>query len=72
MSVLPENVTLKQIADQAGAELHKVQYVIKSRGIKPARRVGNTQLFSPEAAGIIHDELVKIRAKRKQPESLGV
>lgn len=57
-------VTVGEIASRAGVPVHRVTYVIDSRGIEPLGRAGQARVFSEEAAGAIAAELRQIAAAR--------
>ena len=42
-------LTISEIARLLGQPWYKVDYVVKSRGIKPVLRAGGVRIFSPEA-----------------------
>ena len=51
------HLTLRQIADKAGVEIHTARYAIRSRNIAPAKWVGSTRLFAGADARKIINEL---------------
>ncbi len=53
--------TVTEICRRCGVERHQVTYLIRARGIKPARRVGAVRVFSAEQADQIANELVRRR-----------
>lgn len=57
--------TTGQIAERFGARLHQVEYVIKSRGIKPTARAGHYRLYNEKAVGLIGRELRAIAANKE-------
>ncbi len=48
-----ELLTVRQIAQEAGVELHKVQYIARTRKIPSARRVGVFRMYDRKAANQI-------------------
>ena len=60
--VLKELATIAQIADRHGVPVHRVSWIVKTRGIEPAFWVGNTRAF--DAAG---EERI-VRELHDQPE----
>ncbi len=50
-------VTVQQIAARCTCPVHRVEYVLRTRGIPASARAGNTRLFSPEAVDRITQEL---------------
>lgn len=55
-----------EIARRAGVPVHRVTYVIESRGIAPQGRAGQARVFSDEAAERILAELARIGVARQQ------
>jgi hypothetical protein len=55
-------LTIGQIAKQLDWPIHRVDYLIRSRGMKPAMRVGNLRVFSDT----ILDRLRNEHAQGKQ------
>lgn len=53
------------IADRLGVPLHRVNYVIDSRGIAPTATAGRIRLFDSEAVEAIADALRRIDAARE-------
>ncbi|HZL33898.1 MAG TPA: hypothetical protein VFC78_01230 [Tepidisphaeraceae bacterium] len=53
------------IAKTSGKPQHKVEYVIKSRGIKPIARAASANIYSDADADRIVAELQKIDQQRK-------
>lgn len=62
--------TIGELARALGESEHRVSYVIGSRGIKPARRVGVLRMF-PTAATLkrLRREFDGIAARRTSPVS---
>ena len=56
--------TIGRIAEKLGARPHRVDYVVKSRGIAPAARAGTLRLFDREGVARIRYELNSIDARR--------
>ena len=56
--------TVGTVARKFGAPVHQVEYVIRSRKIKPDGRAGNLRVFSAESVAVIGRELRKIRLHR--------
>lgn len=52
-------VTSGEIAERCGVKLHKVVYLLRSRGIQPIRRFANIRIFSPETADLVASELAR-------------
>ncbi|MCC6322111.1 MAG: hypothetical protein IT438_11830 [Phycisphaerales bacterium] len=62
--------TVGEIARRLEREVHEVQYVIRTRGIKPEARAGNLRIFSEAAVARIASELRRIDAEREGPHGL--
>ena len=52
--------TVGEIARRLGVPVHRVQYVVRSRGISPACRAGNAHVFSEADAAFIGHEIARI------------
>ena len=63
----PTLPTIGVIAQKLGEPLHRVEYVIKSRGIKPVGFAGNARIFSDAAVDRISSELQRIDRDRGVP-----
>jgi hypothetical protein len=61
---MSEFLTPAQIAGKVGLPLHRVVYVIRSRQIPEARRVGNIRLFDPAAVEAVLGGLQQISERR--------
>ena len=59
--VLP---TVGEIARQLDEPLHRVEYVIRSRGIRAESRAGNCRVFSETAVNRIDSEIRRIDAEK--------
>lgn len=60
--VLP---TVGVIAQESGRPVHTVEYVIRSRNIKPIGFAGNARVFSESAVQRIKSELNRIAEDRE-------
>ncbi len=49
--------TVGEIARHHSAPVHRVEYLIRARGIKPTSRAGNLRIFNDEAVALIGLEL---------------
>jgi hypothetical protein len=58
--------TVGEIARRTNRPIHKIEYVIRSRGIKPARIAGNCRIFAEEDVQRIAKELDAIDAARQE------
>lgn len=45
MSKTDEFVTIPAIAQRSGFPIHRVEYAVQSRGIKPVGKLGNARIF---------------------------
>jgi len=52
------------VAQELGAPLHRVQYVLDSRGIAPSARAGRLRLLDAKAVEAIRQALAEIDARR--------
>lgn len=52
--------TVGEIARRLNRPIHRVEYVIKSRDIKPAATAGNARVFSEADVAHIESELARI------------
>ena len=51
------------VARELGVPLHRVQYVLRTRGIMPAARAGRLRLLDGKAVGAIRDALAGMGRK---------
>jgi len=58
--------TVGEIARRTGRPIHKIEYIIRARGIKPARIAGNCRIFSEDDVRRITAELDAIEAARQE------
>jgi DNA-binding transcriptional MerR regulator len=58
--------TVGELARRAGVPVHRVTYVIETRGIAPIGRAGQARVFSQEAAEQVLEELQQINRLRPQ------
>jgi len=61
---LPYFPTVGEIARRTGYPQHRVEYVIRSRDIRPTARAGNARIFSEADVDRIASELRRIDAER--------
>jgi hypothetical protein len=59
--------TTGQIAKDAGVELHRVLYVIRTRGIVEDARIGNLRVYGPTKCRQILKEVEEIKDDQAQP-----
>lgn len=65
---IPKLRTTGEIAEELCSPFHKVVYVIKSRHIEPAVKIGPCRAFDDETFGRIRDELKKMSVARQRVE----
>ena len=56
----PSMPTIGEIARRLGATIHRIEYVIRARGIRPCGWAGNARVFDEEAVKAIATELQRI------------
>lgn len=57
----PESLlTVGELARRLGRPVHAIEYLIRSRGIKPCGRAGNARVFSQADLQFIEGELRRI------------
>lgn len=61
---LPREITIGEIARRTQKPIHCIQYVIRTRNIRPMKRAGNVRIFSDADATYIASELRRIDADR--------
>lgn len=64
----PSLDTVGRIAERLGVPLHRVQYVVDRKGIKPTAFAGRLRLFDRAAVARIRHELNAIDARRATGE----
>jgi hypothetical protein len=57
--------TVGEIARRLGVPLHKVEYVIRARGIAPPGWAGNARVFTDADVAQIGSELKRIAAEKE-------
>jgi len=62
---VPSCLTVGEIARRLGCPLHRVEYLIRSRHIRPASRAGLLRVFSPEDMRRIASDLNRMDSKRE-------
>jgi hypothetical protein len=64
--------TIGEIARRLGVAPHRVEYVIRARGMRPCGWAGNARVFPEDAIGSIANELDRIeRAKSRDRADAG-
>lgn len=56
--------TVGEIARRLGKPIHRVEYIIKARGIRPSGRAGNCRVFTEADVAYIAAELRRIDAEK--------
>ena len=67
---MPLFPTVGTIAEELDEPLHRVEYVIRSRRIKPCGMAGNARVFSESDVERIASELRRIDAERFEGQRL--
>ena len=64
---VPSLLTPGRVAERLGVPLHRVQYVLRSRGrtIRPVARAGRLRLYNLGAVERVRRELASIEARRE-------
>lgn len=57
--------TVGEIARRIGYPLHRVEYIIRSRGIEPTGRAGNARVFTDADVSRIAGELRRIDGEKE-------
>ncbi len=55
-------ITMRAIAEATGFPLHRVRYIVSSRGVSPSRRAGQVFVFSEVQRDFIVSELHRAQA----------
>ena len=63
---VPTVPTVGEIARRIGKPVHRIEYVIRSRGIQPSGRAGNARVFTDADVERIASELRRIDAEKGQ------
>lgn len=61
----PRLPTIGEIARRHNVPLHRVEYVISARKIRPRGRAGNALVYSEKDVEIVGEELNRISRERK-------
>ncbi len=59
-----EELTTGEIAKRHDVPRYKIEYIVESRGIEPARRIGILRLYDSDAQARIKDALDAINARK--------
>lgn len=63
-AVIPSIPTIGEIARRLGVSNHRVEYVIRTRDIRPCGWAGNARVFSEEDVERVADEISRIQEER--------
>jgi len=63
---VPEALTVGVIARQLNVPVHRVEYVIRSRNIKPSSRAGSAYVFAESDLQYIGSEIRRIDREREE------
>jgi hypothetical protein len=63
LSLQPES-TVGVIARQMGEPIHRIEYIIRTRNIRPTRIVGRYRVFDEAAVNLIVAELRRIDQRK--------
>ena len=65
----PTLPTIGEIARRLGEPIHRIEYVIRARGIRPTGWAGNARVFPDEAVEAIAMELHRIDAAKGRDQN---
>ncbi len=63
-ATVPLEPTVGEIARRIGCPIHRVEYVIRARGLTPKGRAGNARVFTEDDVQFIASEIRRIDAER--------
>jgi len=66
----PSMPTIGEIARQLGVPTHRVEYIIRARGIRPCGRAGNARVFDEIGVEAIAAELERIEMAKVRDREL--
>lgn len=66
----PSIATIGEIARRLAVPVHRIEYVIRARGIPPCGRAGNTRVFAEETVKTIAAALQQIEGAKSHRERL--
>ena len=55
--------SIGQIATSLGVAVHHIEWIVRSRGVKPDFRAGNVRVFSTDAVEKIREALAAVKSK---------
>jgi hypothetical protein len=56
--------TVGVIAERLGEPLHRIEYVLRTRAVKPIGMAGNSRVYDDDALDQIREELRRIDAQK--------
>ena len=62
---VPAAPTVGEIARRLGVPVHRIEYVIRSRDVRPVSRAGNARVFTDADITYIRSELRRIDEERE-------
>ena len=63
-AAIPVALTVGQIAQRIGCPLHRIEYVINTRKLRPKEVAGNARVFTEADVGFIASEIRRIDAEK--------
>ncbi len=69
-TLAPSMPTIGEIARRLGAPAHRIEYVIRARGISPCGWAGHARVFSEEAVQMIAAALERIDSARTGDQAM--
>jgi hypothetical protein len=63
--------TIGEIARRLGQPVHRIEYVIRARRIRPCGWAGNARVFPVDAVDIIASELQRIASAKERNRAAG-
>ena len=61
---IPSELTISEIARRVDVPVHRVEYIIRTRSVRPVRVAGNCRIFTDQDVDRIAAELRRIDAER--------
>jgi hypothetical protein len=65
-AAVPTLPTVGEIARQTGKPVHCVEYIVRTRGIKPIGRAGHAKIYAESDVAFIASELRRIDQEREE------
>ena len=70
---VPSQPTVGEIARRSGVPIHRIEYVIRARGVTPSGRAGNAYVYAEADVRRIIGELQRIdRERSRTPREVAV